>query len=156
MTQGVQTSYEQNILKGYPGQIADLQPKIILSGDCELAPGAIPFGKAITYGTDPDRQVRIPSDEDAIGISIRDLARENDANGVAQYEEGETVGYMKNGYVYCEIDGTGVRGDALTYIASDGQLSTAAADATHIALNARLDEECATTGDLCRVYVFID
>jgi len=154
MTQGVQTSYEDKMEKGYPGQILDLEPKLIRSGFCKVAsPGdTIPFGRVVTRSGEG---VKLGETDPAFGLSVRDLARENDADGNAAYAEGETVGFMQVGFMYCEIDGTGSAGDALTYIDGTGQLSTAAADASHTALNAILEEDCATTGDLCKVRINI-
>jgi hypothetical protein len=153
MTQGVQLTYPLEMTKGYPGQIADMMPKEIIS---KAAEGAIAFGVAVQAGTDPDKQVAPVTNKTPVGVSVRSIDRENDAAGDCAYADTETVGVMQRGYLYAEIDGTGVLGAPLTYIVNTGQLSTAAADASHIAINARLDEACATTGDLCRVKLFID
>lgn len=155
MTQGVQIDYTGEMVKGYPGQIVDLEPKLIRSAPAKVADPAtdtIPFGRAVTRSGD---SVKLGDADPAFGISVRDLARENDLDGVAAYRSGETVAFMQVGFIYCEIDGTGDAGDPLTYITTNGQLSTAGADGTHIALNAILEEDCAVSGDLCKVRVNI-
>lgn len=154
MTQGVQTEYLETMAKGYSGQIADLEPKVIRSAFCKVAsPGdTIPFGRVVTRS---DGGVKLGDGDPAFGISVRDLARENDADGNAEYAEGETVAFMQEGFIYCDIDGTGYASDGLTYDTTSGQLSTAAVDGTHIAIRANLEEDCATTGDICLVRVNI-
>jgi len=152
MTQGVQTSYENKMAKAYPGLIADLEPKVIRS---KAAEGNVAFGLAVELGTDPEKQVKVAEGGAATGISVRDLAHENDSSGVALYSDEEAVAYMQEGFIYCSIDGTGNVGDGLTYVTTSGQLSTAAVDGTHIAIRAQLEEACAVSGDICLVRVNI-
>ena len=152
ITQGVQTSYEQNIAKGYPGQIADLQDRIVESFAAE---GAVAFGTAVQKGTDPDKQVKTVTTGGVFaGMAIRDIARENNSSAVAEYADKETVGMMTRGFMYARIDGTGVAGDTLTAIVDTGQLSTAGVDATHLAAKAELAEACAVSGSICKVWIY--
>jgi len=156
MSQGVQSSYRQRILKAEPGQIADLQPKILKSGKANgTALGYIEFGVVVAAGINPD-EIRLVSTFPPIGITVRDIARENDQNGKAFYDDKETASYMVNGYVYCVIDGVGSAGDSLTYEKLTGKLSTAPPGPFNGEINACLDEDCNTSGDITRVFVYVD
>jgi len=140
----VQTSYAFNMSKGYEGQVSDLSDSLIESYAVEAT--AIKFGYAVQAGTS-DNQVK-KALATFLGMAVR--THEN-ANADAQYEIGEASNIMKNGKMYASVEGTGSKGDALTFLTASGQLSTASADGTHIATTVKLNETQATTNAIVEV-----
>jgi len=87
-----------------------------------LAEGAIPFGRYVKLGTDPDRQVELPGAAIDItvkktvgGIALHNHAIESELNGVnpPQYKDKDAVSYMRKGRVAVFVEEAVTPADAV-------------------------------------------
>lgn len=67
-----------------------------------LAEGAIGFGLGLEAGTDPEKQVKVPSAPGGVvrGISVHQHVEKTLGTGVAQYEDEDAVGVMRQGLIW--------------------------------------------------------
>jgi len=95
-----QLSYDLSTPVAYPGLIYAQFPSDVQSFSVETVAG-IPFGVAVSRGTDEERQIILGGNALLLGISIRSLDREGAANtGAIQYNVTETAGVMRSGHIY--------------------------------------------------------
>lgn len=99
----VQTSYKFNHDRGKEGGIADAGQRLVLSYAAE---GAIGFGRFATLGTDPDKQVKLPSQatditgKGGIGFAVRQANNE----GNVTFADEDTVGVLAEGQIYVKVE----------------------------------------------------
>jgi len=116
---------------GLPGQLADLNPRGI---DSKLAEGgAIDFGVVVSRGTGDDQAVI--GGADPIGVTLRSIDREGEADGSIEYAETEAMAVLFDGAVYCTIADAGAPGDALLYNTLTGAIGVGAPAGDWVALD---------------------
>ena len=139
-----QTAYSLNAAAALPGMIADIEPHEIVSKKAE---GAFGFGLVVVRGT-ADDQVKLNGTVQ-FGVSVRDLARENNSSGNTQYEDNDVAAVMKKGYIWVEVADTGSPGDALNFVNATGVIGVGAAGAGETDLTGwTLESTVASGGDL--------
>jgi hypothetical protein len=127
----VQTSYSINTIRGYAGQVADLQNSEIVSGLVESA--SIPFGVAVSRGTDDDQVVK--GSTDFLGISVRDLARQGAlTTAVVQYLQTENASVIRRGTVYAVAPSGATAGQVVKYNTTTGVLGAGTAGGGEVEL----------------------
>lgn len=125
-----QTSYSINQQVALAGLVYAQAPSDIISRSCETVAG-IPFGVAVSTGTDPDKECILGGATGFLGISIRSLEREGvQGSGVIQYDEKETVGIIRNGYVWATCPSGCNPGDKVNFVEATGVLDSGAASGT--------------------------
>lgn len=142
-----QTSYELAQPIAYAGLIYAQAPHDIVSRDVETVAG-IEFGTAVSRGTDKDRQV-VLGGTDFTGITIRDLSQEGAANtGAIKWDETETAGILRDGYIWA-VCPTGCNpGDAVFYTNADGVLDAGTAGVGETQLDGAEWDTTASAGGL--------
>jgi len=98
-----QLSYDIEMQKAIPGMVSDLRPKTIESRAAEVD---IDFGLALVRGTDPAKQVKIPTaSAKFFGVSAERYYLEQDlATNQGLYKEGESVPILRKGRLWVHID----------------------------------------------------
>lgn len=124
----VQQTYNRTMPKASAGQIAsttgyDADTKII-----ETA-GGIPFGYAVSRGTDP-RGVVIAG-TDFVGVTIKDVTLIHDSANVDKYIQKELAGVLVRGDIWVVVEDDVAAGDAVEYSATTGQLGSDGGTAIH-------------------------
>lgn len=143
-----QTSYSINQGKAYAGLVYAQAPHDIISRAVETAAG-IGFGVAVARGTDADRQIDLAGSASFLGITIRSLEKEGAANtGAIKWNETETAGVMRKGYIWAVCPAGCVPGDAVKYTDSTGVLDAGAAGAGETQLDGASWETTAAAGEL--------
>lgn len=149
----VQTTYSEDIAKGYAGMIANGETSNRISRTIEDAAG-IGFGLPAYRGTgDHGCTGTVGTLATFLGFSIAHQALGlTDTADTDLYPQYENVAILTSGAIYVEITGAVTDGAAITIGtgagAADGIGSTAA-DATHIATGWVADET--VTDGLCRI-----
>ena len=144
-----QTSYSINHAAALDGMLADLADKDVISRSCETS-GGIEFGRVVSPGTDPEKQVVIGGDATGIGVAVRSADHENAIGALAaKYKQYETVSVLRKGYVWCKFSTTGSAGDAICYVDADGELKSGApTGGVDTILVGSLETDVASIGDL--------
>ena len=129
----VQTTYDRNPVASFAGLLYDLRDNVIESYAAEGAAG-IGLGLALVAGTDPDKQVKLPTGEglEVRGISVHQYALEQAADGTVEYAEKDTVNTLRRGMIWVQTTGTFTRDTAAFFKISgaDAGKFTSADDAT--------------------------
>lgn len=142
-----QTSYNINQGKAYAGLIYAQAPHDIVSSLVETVAG-IGFGVAVSRGTDKERQV-VVGGTDFCGITIRSLDKEGAANtGAIQWNETESAGILREGYIWAVIPTGGNPGDAIKYNNTTGVLDVGAAGAGETQLDGAQLDTVTAAGEL--------
>lgn len=142
-----QTSYAINQPKAYAGLIYALHPHDNDSFSVEGSAG-INFGVAVSRGTDPERQV-VLGGTNFVGITYRSLEREGAANtGAVKYNENETAGVMREGYIWAVCPAGCTAGDPVFYTDADGVLDAGTAAAGQTQLDGATWETTTVAGEL--------
>lgn len=143
-----QTSYDINIPEAYAGLVFAQHPHDIDSRDVETVAG-IDFGVAVSRGTDADKQILLGGDAAFFGITIRSLDREGAANtGAIKYDETETAGVLRRGYIWVVCPTGCVPGDAALYNDTTGIIDSGTAGAGETQLDDAQFETTAAAGEL--------
>lgn len=143
-----QTSYDINVQKAYAGGIFALNPRDVISRDVEGVAG-IDFGVVVSRGTNPDRQCVLGGATDVLGVTIRELAREGDgAAETIKYEETQTAGIMRDGYIWAVCPTGCVPGDPVNYNTTTGILDSGAPVAGENSLDDCYWDSTAAAGEL--------
>lgn len=128
-----QISYELSIPVAYPGLIYAQFPSEIQSFLVETVAG-IPFGVAVSRGTDAEEQIVIGGSV-FVGITIRSLDREGAANtGDIQYNVTEAAGVMRAGYIYVTCPTGCVPTDVVKYNTTTGVIDSGAPGGGELAI----------------------
>lgn len=115
-----QTTYDvYKDKRGIHGSLYDLNPSEITSGCAE---GDIPFGVAVSRGTNEQQVVAGGADADIIGIMLRDLGKSTLTIGdsATQVDDTEMGSVLRSGYINVKIttgsatDGAQARVDVTT------------------------------------------
>ena len=109
----VQTTYG-NMTKAFAGQIADINPKDVIS---RVAEGAISFGFPVVRGTS-EQQGKIPSatGQSFIGVCAYTLSAYSDANNVSKVTDEEIASLVRSGYVWVTTEQAVVAGDPVYFV----------------------------------------
>jgi hypothetical protein len=138
----IQLTYDSKPAKAFNGQLADMNPKEIVS---KAAEGEIGFGLAVEIGSG-DNQVAVASGGAFFGMSVR-VNKGNDDLTDAVYADEDAVRTLRGGYIYAEVVGSGSLGAALSYEVATGKLSTTVQNGTtHITTRCTLEETTTATG----------
>lgn len=125
-----QTTYEINQEVAYAGLIYAQFPSEVISRSVETVAG-IPFGVVVSRGTDADDQCLLGGTANILGVTIRSLDREGAINtGAIQYDEKETAGIMREGYIWAVCPSGCVPGDAVNFVEATGVLDSGAPSGT--------------------------
>jgi hypothetical protein len=149
----LQTSYSENIAKGYPGMVANGETSNRITRTCEDAAG-IAFGQPAYRGSgDHGCTGTVGTLATFLGFTIANagqaLIAGQDADEFQQYDN---VAIMSSGAIFVNVKGAVNDGDALTVGKGGGAadlIGATAADATHIATGWVADET--VTDGLCRI-----
>jgi len=143
-----QLAYKINQGKAYAGLIYAQAPHDIVSRAVETTAG-IGFGVAVTRGTDPDTQAILAGSASFLGITIRSLEKEGAPNTAAvQWNETETAGILREGYIWAVCPTGCVPGDAVNYVDDTGVLDSGAATSGETQLDGANWETTAAAGEL--------
>lgn len=94
---GIQPNYNPTLDRGYQGQIADTRLSDVISRICASA--SIGFGLAVIKGAE-DNEVALGAGGQFMGLTVRDVALP--AANEDEYKEGNTVGVMVKGSMFCQ------------------------------------------------------
>lgn len=149
----VQTTFSENIAKGYAGMVANGETSNRISRTIESAAGAA-FGQPVYRGTsDHGVTVTVGTLGTFLGWTIATHGVPILAGGTADvYPQYETIPIMTLGAIYINVKGAVVDGAAITVGAGAGLADlygSTAADATHIATGWIADET--VTDGVCRI-----
>jgi hypothetical protein len=143
-----QTTYTINHAAALDGMLADLADKDVVSRSVETAAG-VEFGRVVSFGTDPEKQVVLGGDATGIGVAVRSADHENAiGSDNVKYARYETAAILRKGYVWCKFSNTGSAGNAICYTDADGVLKSGAASTGETDLVGTLETDVATIGDL--------
>ena len=143
-----QLSYAINQAKAYAGGIFALGTNDVGSFSVETVAG-INFGVAVSRGTDKESQVVLGGDATFLGVTIRDLGREGAANtGDIKYNENETAGVMRKGYIWVVCPTGCVPGDVANYVDATGVIDSGVAAAGETDIVGATFETVAAAGEL--------
>lgn len=121
MTQTTAPAFDSVI--GQAGQLVDLRSVDVSSFAAEEA---IPFGRAVKRGTDPEKQILIVdgSGDTFLGVSILQHTLENPLGaGEAQYAIGDTVSVAEEGPIYVEVTDAVIAGAAAFVDVANGKFT---------------------------------
>lgn len=121
----MQTSYSQTGAAGFAGLLYDIGDNNVMSYSAE---GAVPYGKAVTLGTNKERQVAAVTTSAgqaalAVGLSVATHTNEQSSAGVVQYADKSTVSVLKEGRIWVETDDAVVAGAVANLKLSSGKLT---------------------------------
>lgn len=144
----IQTSYPLAPVKGYAGQLADLNDTVKESRSCETSAG-IGFGLVVSPGTDEEKQCVLGGDATGFGITIRDMTKANPSSGDPKYAENDAVSICRGGVIYAPVATAAVAGTALKYDDTTGAIDSGAAGSGETAMsNCELISAVANDGDV--------
>jgi hypothetical protein len=127
MTKPTLTTYGGDLAdKGFPGQVADLNPATIES-KTNSATGVIAFGQFVVRSSADDTCKAVAIDADkVIGVAVRHAIRPvYDASGNVGYQQYDSVPIMREGYVFALAAENAVRGDtAISITAGFGTIGS--------------------------------
>lgn len=126
----VQSTYSENISRALPGMPADAD----YSADTRIVEteAGIGFGVAVSQGTnDNGALIGAAAAADFVGVSIRDKTV---PDGTDSYADGANIGVMTRGDIWITTGGDVVAGDDVTFVATTGVLSSAAASGSQFAI----------------------
>jgi len=137
-----QTSYSQDMARGYAGQIADcawnnVESKVVESA---AAPGLV-----VSRGTDKERQV-VKGGTAPIGVLVRDLANENNTGDALVYAAKDVVGVITAGKVLVSVDSAGTAGAKIYVTSATGVVGVGTASTGQVQLNGTLEETITAAG----------
>lgn len=121
----VQTGYEQNIERAFEGMIADINPKVTVTGIVEEANG-IDFGRGVIRGTSDD-QILLPSGSGNTlkGVTVHSHSFEQNAAGVTLMPDEAAGTVMEDGFIYVQPEDAVIPGDvAFCQYTASFQVST--------------------------------
>jgi len=142
-----QTSYSIGIRAALAGLLYAQAPHDIVSRAVETVAG-IGFGVAVTRGTDADKQIDLAGSADFLGITIRSLEQEGGEAAAIQWDQYETAGVMREGYIWAVCPAGCVPGNAVKYTDGTGVLDAGAAGAGETQLDGATWETTAAAGEL--------
>lgn len=149
----LQTTYSDNLAKGYPGMIANGETRNVISRTCETAAG-IGFGQPVWRGAgDHGCTLTVGTLATFLGWAVahhgQALIAGQDAD---EYQQYDNVGILPFGAIYVNVKGAVADGAPITVGTGGGAadlIGATAADATHIATGWIADET--VTDGLCRI-----
>jgi hypothetical protein len=139
----VQSTYRENLLDNSPGtmQGSDYNTE---TGICETASPGIPFGRAVSQGSESDQGVIIGGSLAGFrGVSIKDvtLGAEHDA-----YLPPNNVGILNRGTIWVEPNEAVTADAAVYFVAGTGVFSDNASGAVGPIKGARWKTSCGVGG----------
>ena len=147
----LQSTYSDNLAKGYPGMVANGETSNRITRTVETAAG-IAFGQPVYRGSGDHGCVStVGTLATFLGFTIATsaLAPSTDAD---EYQQYDNAAIMTSGAIYVTVVGAVTDGAAITIGAGAGLadgIGATAADATHIATGWVADET--VTDGLCRI-----
>lgn len=153
----IQTTYSANIAAAYEGQIANLEPNILISRTVENS-GGVGFGKPVQKGSaDNGCTGVLTGATEILGITVRDRSvRPATPNLFAQYE---SALLMRKGVIWVTVtDAGGVAdGDPVWINKTNGTFSNADAGSSNgIRLGAARWESTGANGALAKIRFDLD
>lgn len=146
----VQTSYSIETESAYPGQPGNMGPQSVVS---RVASTVIPFGYAVCRAA--DQTASIPATGlTFLGVAKRDLGRQANASGVTQYEIGDEVAIMEDGYAWVVVEEAVVAGDPVFYRrvnGTPGRFRNDAATGDAVAVTGATFETAAALGGVAKI-----
>jgi hypothetical protein len=102
MSQSTLASYGHPIKKAEAGGKFDIRPDTVIS---RAAEAALPFGRAVTYGTNPDAQAKIVNSAAQVflGVSLKQQTNVIAPAAVPGYIQYDTMSVLKSGAVWVEV-----------------------------------------------------
>ncbi len=138
----VQTSYEKNIDSRLAGLIYDMGNTNI---DSFAAEGEIGYGVFVSRGSDPQTQV-VLGGAASIGVSVRSPHENEYPQGAydsGSYLDTQTVGVLREGFIWAEFDVAGGAVDAAVTINALGQVVAAGGATVLTGVSARIEKPAA-------------
>lgn len=109
----VQTTYG-DLPNGFAGQLADMNPKEVVS---KVAEGAIGYGYPVVRGTS-ENQGKVPTATGGkfLGICVYTLGGYSSTDGISKVNDTEIASIARRGYVWVTVDEAVVAGDPVFFI----------------------------------------
>jgi hypothetical protein len=140
-----QTTYTTNTGSAYAGQLADLEPKEVVSRLAES--GDIGFGLAVSRGTADDQATLGGSA--FLGVTLRSLDREGTVlTGAVDYDQYSAMAVLRSGYCWVTVADTGSPGAKLNYNTTTGAIGVGAPGAGEAEFPGTLETTVASGGTL--------
>lgn len=115
-----------NIAKAEAGQKYDIRPDVVTSFAAE---GAVPFGLAVTRGTNKDKQCDVIDNaaDSFLGVALKEhtVVQTGDT---AQYEDTDTVAVLEQGACWVEVTSDVAAGAAAYVDVANGKFTDVATD----------------------------
>ncbi len=122
MSQSTLASYGYPMTKAEAGGKYDIRPDTVIS---RAAEAALPFGRAVTYGTNPDTQAKIVNNASQVflGIALKQHTNAILGSAVPGYVQNETMSILKSGAVWVEVTSDVAAGAPAYVDISNGKLT---------------------------------
>lgn len=115
----VQADYEDNVVAGYVGGLANEEPKILISRNVEDS-GGLAFGLAVMQGSE-DKGCVVCDGSDFLGVTVRDQSVKPESPNIFEYQSNARI--LRSGVIWVENSGGVAAGDPVVAL-SDGALGT--------------------------------
>ena len=148
-----QLAYNLYMDAAHVGLLYDIEPHRIAS-DC--ADGIIPFGSAVIPGSDPEKQVKVPTatSQQFRGVALATWAQEQNASGDGEYKDTSAVNVLKQGVVWGEGNGDVLVDEPAYFVYTGADVGKFRADATDAdAVPTGVFRSSATSGNLAQLEI---
>lgn len=145
MSQTTAASYGSTLTKAEAGAKYDIRPDVVSS---RAAEEAIPFGRAVTYGTNPDKECQVvdAAGDKFLGVALKQqtiVVADGATPGYAQYD---TVSVLEEGAAWVEVTSDVAAGAAAYVDVSNGKFTDVSTD--NLAVPGGTFETSAVSGGL--------
>lgn len=134
-----------NISKAEAGGLYDIRPNVVSSRSAEEV---VPFGRAVTYGTDTEKQVELVDNagDTFLGVAIKTQTIVVATAGTPEYAINDTVSVLEEGAAYVEVTSDVVAGAPAYVDITNGKFTDVSA--SNLAVPNGFFETTATSGNL--------
>lgn len=120
-----QTSVTQYGAASFKGMADGIVGNYVVTGSAE---GVVGFANGVTLGTDKERQVKAATTSVGqgalvVGFAMHDHHRMQDANGLVQYSDKQTVSVLKRGRIWVETNDAVIAGTVANLHLASGKLT---------------------------------
>lgn len=102
-----QLTYPTDLTNAFAGMLADLSPRNDIVSYTSEEATSFPHGTAVVHGTDPDRQMLLPTGAATLlGVTVHSHAEEVGADDQNLIDENRTKNVLREGRIYVELEGS--------------------------------------------------
>lgn len=144
MSQTTAASYG-SIAKAEAGAKYDIRPDVVSS---RAAEAAIPFGRAVTYGTNPEKECALVDNaaDKFLGVALKQQTIDVASGATPGYAQFDTVSVLEEGAVFVEVTSDVAAGEAAYVDVSNGKFTDVSTD--NLAVPGGTFETSAVSGGL--------